>query len=156
MKAPAQWFQVNKMGNFIEIDKLFVANTYNRFPIEIDHGKGSLLYDTNGKEYIDMGSGIGVTAFGFNDENWKNAVINQINKVQHASNLYYTEPCAKLAKILCEKTGLKKVFFSNSGAEANECAIKVARKYAEQNKGVEYNVIITLKQSFHGIICCRT
>ena len=138
------------MSNLMEIDKLFVANTYNRFPIEIESGQGSLLIDSQGKEYIDMGSGIGVTAFGFNDQAWKKAVIDQINKVQHTSNLYYTEPCALLAKTLCEKTGMKKVFFSNSGAEANECAIKVARKYSEEKKGADYNVIITLKNSFHG------
>jgi len=136
--------------SIIETDKLFVANTYNRFPVEIVSGQGSLLYDVNGKEYIDMGSGIGVTAFGFNDTAWKTAVVDQINKVQHTSNLYYTQPCALLAKALCEKTGMKKVFFSNSGAEANECAIKVARKYAEETRGAEYNTIITLKQSFHG------
>ena len=123
------------MGLIIENDKLFVANTYNRFPIEIIRGKGSLVYDSNDKEYIDLGSGIGVTAFGIADEEWKNAVIEQLNKVQHTSNLYYTEPCAKLAKVLCERTGMKKVFFGNSGAEANECAIKIARKYACDKKG---------------------
>ncbi|MBE5750562.1 MAG: acetylornithine/succinylornithine family transaminase [Clostridiales bacterium] len=135
---------------FIDIDKQYVANTYARFPIEIVNGKGSLLYSADGKEYIDMGSGIGVTAFGISDDIWKDAVIAQLNKVQHTSNLYYTEPCANLAKMLCERTGMKKVFFANSGAEANECAIKVARKYAADKKGQDYNVIITLKNSFHG------
>ena len=137
------------MSDIFEIDKQYVANTYNRFPVDIVYGKGSLLKDNNGKEYIDMGSGIGVTAFGIQDDEWKNAVIDQLNKIQHASNLYYTEPCANLAKLLCEKTGFKKVFFSNSGAEANECAIKVARKYAE-DKGIKDSNIITLKNSFHG------
>ena len=137
-------------NSFISVDKQFVANTYNRFPVELTHGKGSLLYDVNGKEYIDMGSGIGVTAFGIADDQWVKAVSEQLDKVQHTSNLYYTEPCAVLAKTLCERTGMKKVFFSNSGAEANECAIKVARKYAKYSKGEEYNVIITLKNSFHG------
>ena len=132
------------------IDSLFVANTYNRFPIEIKEGNGSILKDFNGKEYIDLGSGIGVTIFGINDKPWKDAVINQINTLQHASNLYYTKPCADLAKALCEKTGMKKVFFGNSGAEANECAIKVARKYAEEKKGNDYYKIITLVNSFHG------
>ncbi len=136
--------------NLIEKDSKYIASTYARFPVEIVSGKGSLLYDMNGKEYIDMGSGIGVTAFGISDDEWKNAVIEQINKVQHTSNLYYTEPCAELAEILCNKTGMKKVFFSNSGAEANECAIKAARKYASENKGNEYFTIITLKNSFHG------
>ena len=135
--------------NIFEIDNEFVANTYNRFPINLVEGKGSIIKDNNGKEYIDLGSGIGVTAFGIQDEEWKNAVIAQLNKIQHASNLYYTTPCAELAKLLCEKTGFKKVFFGNSGAEANECAIKVARKYAE-DKGIKNSKIITLKNSFHG------
>ncbi len=137
------------MSDIFEIDKEYVANTYNRFPVDLVYGKGSLIKDNNGKEYIDLGSGIGVTAFGIQDDEWKGAVIDQLNKIQHASNLYYTEPCANLAKLLCEKTGFKKVFFSNSGAEANECAIKVARKYAE-DKGVKNASIITLKNSFHG------
>ena len=110
------------------IDKEYVANTYARFPVQIVSGKGSLVWDETGKEYIDMGSGIGVTAFGIGDEAWKAAVVEQLGKVQHMSNLYYTEPCALLAQLLCEKTGMKKVFFCNSGAEANECAIKAARK----------------------------
>lgn len=138
------------MGIIAENDKLFVANTYNRFPVEIVRGNGSLLYSADGKEYVDLGSGIGVTAFGIADEEWKNAIMEQLNKVQHTSNLYYTEPCALLAKTLCERTGMKKVFFGNSGAEANECAIKVARKYAADKKGEKYNTIITLKNSFHG------
>ena len=136
--------------SLIELDNEYVANTYGRFPIEIEKGKGSILYDKCGKEYIDLGSGIGVNAFGLCDEEWKNAVVSQINKVQHVSNLYYTEPCAKLAELLCKKTGMKKVFFSNSGAEANECAIKVARKYALEHKGKDYYNIITLKNGFHG------
>ncbi len=136
--------------NNINIDKEYVANTYARFPIEISYGKGSYVYSPDGKEYIDMGSGIGVTAFGISDETWQKAVIEQLSKVQHTSNLYYTEPCARLAKMLCERTGMKKVFFGNSGAEANECAIKVARKYGADNKGEDCNVIITLKNSFHG------
>ncbi|MBR5322289.1 MAG: acetylornithine/succinylornithine family transaminase [Clostridia bacterium] len=132
------------------IDKEYVAGTYNRFPVEIVSGKGSYVYDENGKEYIDMGSGIGVTSFGIADDAWKKAVTEQLNKVQHMSNLYYTQPCAKLAKLLCEKTGMKKVFFSNSGAESNECSIKVARKYAAEKKGAEYSTIVTLVNSFHG------
>ena len=138
------------MPSIIEKDKEFVANTYARFPIEIAYGKGSELYSPDGKKYIDMGSGIGVTAFGIADDEWKNAIISQLDKVQHVSNLYYTEPCADLAKELCQRTGMKKVFFTNSGAESNECAIKVARKYAADKKGEDYNVIITLKNSFHG------
>lgn len=138
------------MGKIIETDKLYVANTYARFPLEIVSGNGSILIDSDNKEYIDLGSGIGVTAFGISDYEWKKAIIEQLDKVQHTSNLYYTEPCAMLAKVLCERTGMKKVFFGNSGAEANECAIKVARKYAKEKKGDKYNKIITLKNSFHG------
>ena len=138
------------MTNTKVIDKEYVAGTYNRFPVEIVSGKGSYVYDENGKEYIDMGSGIGVTSFGISDDVWKNAVIEQLDKVQHMSNLYYTQPCAELAKLLCEKTGMKKVFFSNSGAESNECSIKVARKYAAEKKGPEYSTIVTLVNSFHG------
>ena len=138
------------MNNIQAIDKAFVANTYARFPVEIVSGKGSVVFDESGKEYIDMGSGIGVTSFGIADDIWQQAVIAQLGKLQHMSNLYYTEPCARLAQLLCEKTGMKKVFFCNSGAEANECAIKVAHKYAMDKKGLEYSTIITLKNSFHG------
>lgn len=138
------------MSNLTAIDKAYVANTYNRFPIEIISGKGAVVYDTDGKRYIDMGTGIGVTAFGIADDEWKDAIISQLSKVQHMSNLYYTEPCAELAKLLCERTGFKKVFFGNSGAEANECAIKTARKYAADKKSEEYYTIITLENSFHG------
>ena len=133
-----------------EIDKQYVANTYARFPIELVSGNGSKLYDADGKEYIDMGTGIGVSVFGVGDEEWVRAVTNQLTKLQHTSNLYYSEPCALLAEHLCKRTGAKKVFFSNSGAEANECAIKAARKYAATNKGAEYYNIITLNNSFHG------
>ena len=136
--------------SLISLDKEFVAGTYGRFPLELVSGKGSVLTAADGKEYIDMGSGIGVTAFGFADEDWTGAVTAQLMKLQHTSNLYYTEPCAKLAQLLCEKTGMKKVFFSNSGAEANECAIKVARKYSAQKKGADCFTIITLVNSFHG------
>ncbi len=136
--------------NFMEMDKAFVANTYNRFPVEIVSGKGSRCLDVNGKEYVDMGSGIGVNAFGYGDETWTAAVTAQLGKIQHTSNLYYTEPCALLAKLLCEKTGMAKVFFGNSGAEANECAIKVARKYSAEKKGEDCYTIVTLVNSFHG------
>ena len=138
------------MESIISLDKEYVAGTYGRFPVELVSGKGSIFTDADGKEYIDMGSGIGVTAFGTADEVWLSAVTAQLQKLQHTSNLYYTEPCAKLAKLLCEKTGMKKVFFSNSGAEANECAIKVARKYSAQKKGADCFNIITLWSSFHG------
>ncbi len=138
------------MSELMTQDKEYIAGTYARFPVEIIRGEGSVVYDTDGKRYIDMGSGIGVTSFGFNDQEWIAAVTAQLGKVQHTSNLYYTEPCVKLAQLLCQKTGMKKVFFSNSGAEANECAIKVARKYAAEKKGADYFTIITMVNSFHG------
>ena len=138
------------MSTIYEIDNTYVASTYKRFPVCIVSGKGSEVFDENGKRYIDLGSGIAVTSFGIADEAWQQAVIEQIGKVQHTSNLYYTEPCAKLAKLLCEKSGMKKVFFGNSGAEANEGAIKAARKYAAEKKGPEYSTIVTLENSFHG------
>ena len=138
------------MSEIIKTDNEYVANTSARFPLVLKEGKGSLVYDETGKEYIDMGSGIGVTAFGIADDEWQAAVAKQLGKLQHMSNLYYTEPCAELAKLLCAKTGMKKVFFANSGAEANECAIKTARKWGCENKGEEYSTIVTLVNSFHG------
>ena len=138
------------MSTLQEKDSTYIANTYARFPIEIASGKGSEVYDSTGKRYIDMGSGIGVTAFGIADDAWIKAVTDQLNAVQHMSNLYYTEPCVRLAELLCKRTGMKKVFFSNSGAEANECAIKVARKYAAERHGEDFYTIITLEKSFHG------
>ena len=138
------------MSEIIKTDNEYVANTYARFPLVLKEGKGSLVYDETGREFIDMGSGIGVTAFGIADDEWQAAVAKQLGKLQHMSNLYYTEPCAELAKLLCAKTGMKKVFFANSGAEANECAIKTARKWGCENKGEEYSTIVTLVNSFHG------
>lgn len=138
------------MTNLKEKDAKYVAGTYARFPVEIKNGKGSILYDTDGKRYIDMGSGIGVTAFGIADDEWVSAVTSQLSRVQHTSNLYFTDPCAELAELLCEKTGMRKVFFGNSGAEANECAIKVARKWGEENLGADHYTIVTMKNSFHG------
>ena len=121
------------MSNFDIIsnqDKEYVANTYGRFPVAIKEGKGALCKDFDGKEYIDFSSGIGVNSLGFCNEGWVSAVTKQLNTLQHVSNLYYTEPCINAAKLLCEKTGMMKVFFSNSGAESNEGAIKCARKYS--------------------------
>ena len=139
-----------KPKDIIEEDKKYIAGTYARFPVAFKEGKGSRLYDYDGREYVDCGSGIAVNIFGVNDEEWKNAVIAQLNSIQHASNLYYTKPQADLARLLCERTGAKKVFFGNSGAEANECAIKAARKYGEIKHGADRKQIITLKESFHG------
>ena len=133
-----------------QIDNEYIANTYSRFPVTLISGKGSLLYDENGKEYIDLGSGIAVNTFGVADDQWQKAIIRQLSLLPHTSNLYYTEPAAKLAQLLCQKTAMKKVFFSNSGAEANECAIKAARRYAFQKYGEGHHTIITLKNSFHG------
>lgn len=131
-------------------DERYIAHTYRRFPIAIVKGEGCLCWDDNGKQYIDMTSGIGVNAFGYADPVWAQAVADQAKLLQHTSNLYYTAPCAELGEILCTRTGMSKVFFSNSGAEANECAIKVARKYAAERHGAEYYHIITLNKSFHG------
>ena len=136
--------------NIIDIDKQYIAGTYARFPLQLVEGKGSLVKDETGKEYIDLGTGIAVNAFGVGDDEWKSAVVAQLNKIQHTSNLYYSEPCALLAQELCARTGMKKVFFSNSGAEANECAIKAARHYGQTKKGKDCYTIITLKNSFHG------
>lgn len=136
--------------NIKEKDAKYVAHTYARFPLEIVRGEGSLLWDDAGKEYIDMGSGIAVSALGSCDAGWIRAVEDQLHKVQHTSNLFYTAPQAELAEQLCLRTGMKKVFFGNSGAEANECAIKVARKYAAEKKGKDCHTVITLQNSFHG------
>ena len=136
--------------NAKELENKYVTQTYGRFPITLVSGKGSIVVDDEGKEYIDLGTGIAVNTFGVADGEWIAAVTEQLGKIQHTSNLYYSEPCACLAEMLCERTGMKRVFFSNSGAEANECAIKAARKWGEKNKGEEYTTIITLKDSFHG------
>ncbi len=136
--------------NIKEKDGAYIANTYARFPINLVRGEGCLVWDDEGKEYIDLNSGIAVNSFGIADKEWIAAVTAQLGKLQHTSNLYYSDPCANLAEMLCCRTGMKKVFFSNSGAEANECAIKVARKYAADKKGGEYSTIVTLKNSFHG------
>ncbi len=132
-------------------DAEYIASTYKRFPVELVGGQGAELIDDTGKKYIDLGSGIAVNLFGVNDEEWKKAVTDQLNKISHASNLYYTEPQTKLAEMLCQRTGMKRVFFGNSGAEANECAIKVARKYASDKYGeMTRPMIVTLNNSFHG------
>ncbi len=135
-------------NQIFEEDKRYVSPTYARFDVAFERGEGARLYDLDGREYIDCSTGIGVNIFGICDEVWKKAVTDQINKIQHTSNLYYSLPQTQLAKLLCEKTGAKKVFFGNSGAEANECAIKAARKYGNTKYG-RYE-IITLKNSFHG------
>ena len=136
--------------NTKQTDQTYVAHTYARFPVEIVSGHGSEVFDETGKRYIDLTSGIGVDALGVADPEWIAAVTAQLGRVQHISNLFYTAPAANLAKLLCERTGMKRVFFSNSGAEANECAIKAARKYAAQTHGADTYTILTLEKSFHG------
>ena len=144
------------MSNTIDFekqDKEYIANTYGRFNVCFEKGKGSLLWDVDGKEYIDLGSGIGVTAFGVDDDEWTEAVTKQSHALNHISNLYYSLPQIELAKQLCTKTGMKKVFFSNSGAESNECAIKAARKYSHDKYGEGRHVIVTLVNSSIRMAC---
>lgn len=136
--------------NIMEKSQKYIANTYARVPLVLAWGKGSLLYDEAGKEYIDFGSGIAVNVFGVSDEEWEKAVCAQAGRLQHCSNYYYMQPQAELAALLCEKSGMKNVFFSNSGAEANECAIKAARKYSLDKYGPGRYGIVTLVGSFHG------
>ena len=139
--------------NFDEIknlDETYAAKTFSRYPVAFARGKNATLVDTEGKEYIDFGAGIAVNVFGACDEEWKRAVIAQLDKVQHVSNYYYMEPQARLAKLLCEKAGAKRVFFANSGAEANECAFKAARKYSFDKYGRGRARIVSLNESFHG------
>jgi len=132
------------------LDKAKIASTYGRYDMAAEEGKGVYCHDKDGKKYIDFTAGIGVNCLGFCDEGWVQAVTEQLGKLQHISNLFYTEPQVKVADLLTEKTGMKKVFFGNSGAEANETAIKTARKYGTENKGENVNNIITLTDSFHG------
>lgn len=138
------------MDEIKKLDQTYIAPTYARFDLHIAKGSGAIMTDETGKQYIDFGAGIAVNSLGACDEGWKQAVIAQLGQIQHTSNLYYTEPQTKLAKALCQRTGMKKVFFSNSGAEANECAIKAARKYASDKYGGKRHTIITLVNSFHG------
>lgn len=136
--------------NIQKMDQAYMAHTYNRVPLTLAEGHGSIVVAEDGKEYIDMGSGIAVNTFGTADPGWVDAVTAQLKKLQHTSNYYYSEPMANVARMLCERTGMKKVFCCNSGAEANECAIKTARKYSYDKYGEGRSTIITLKNSFHG------
>ena len=139
------------MTDIQALDSRYVAHTYARAPVTFVRGEGCRLYDEAGKAYIDMGSGIAVNALGYGDEGWVAAVSAQAGQLAHASNLYHTAPQALLAQRLCERTGLKRVFFGNSGAEANECAIKAARRYSALKHGENVRpVILTLENSFHG------
>ena len=130
-----------------QADQTYVAGTYGRFDAAMASGSGASYQDEDGKQYIDFGTGIGVTLFGACDPEWVKAVTDQLTTLGHTSNLYYTAPQAHLAELLCQRTGMKKVFYGNSGAEANECALKVARRYGEDTGR---SVIVTLRNSFHG------
>lgn len=134
----------------IDTDGNYIEHTYARMPLVVERARGATLYDTDGREFIDLGSGIGVNALGHGDEGWIRAVTKQAGKLAHLSNLYYSEPGGTLAQMLCERTGAQKVFLCNSGAEANECAIKCARKYSSDRYGPGRSAIVTLKNSFHG------
>ena len=139
--------------NFEEIkalDEQYVMHAYGRFPVAIDHGKGATVWDTQGKEYIDFTAGIGVTSLGHGDQGWVDAVTAQAAKLGHISNLFYAEPYAKVAQKLCLRTGMSNVMFGNSGAEANEAMIKLARKYSYDKYGKGRGTVITLHNSFHG------
>ena len=134
----------------IKRDNDYVLHTYNRNPIALEKGHGLYAEGPEGQKYLDFTSGIGVNSLGYCDVDWAEAVSEQAHKLQHTSNLYYTAPCGKLAKKLCKRTGMSKVFFGNSGAEANEGAIKAARKYSFDHYGKGRDVVITLVNSFHG------
>ncbi|MEA4940207.1 MAG: aspartate aminotransferase family protein [Christensenella sp.] len=134
----------------IQLTNEYILDSYKRFPIALERGEHATLYDFEGKSYIDFSSGIGVCSLGYGNENWLSAITAQAKKLPHTSNLYYTEPAASAAKLLCERTGMKGVFFCNSGAEANEGAIKLARKYSFDKFGAGRSDIVTLSHSFHG------
>ncbi|HBM25546.1 MAG TPA: aspartate aminotransferase family protein, partial [Ruminococcus sp.] len=142
--------------NTIEQFNEHVMQTYGRIGLVMESGHGQTAVGEDGKEYIDFGSGIGTNSLGYCDEDWVNAICDQAHKIQHTSNYYYTKVQADFAKRLCEATGYEKMFFGNSGAEANECAIKLARKYSfdKYGKDAERNIIITLVNSFHGRTLC--
>ena len=137
-------------NNVFEKDQKYIAHTYHRFPAAVKSGNGAQAEDFEGKRYIDFGSGIGTNSLGFCNDKWIQAVVSQVKQLQHTSNLFYTLPDSLLAERLCKVTGYSKVFFGNSGAEANEGAIKIARKYGKEVKGDHCNRIITLENSFHG------
>ena len=134
----------------IKRDNEYVLHTYNRNPVVLEKGHGLYAEGPEGQKYLDFTSGIGVNSLGYCDLAWAEAVSDQAHKLQHTSNLYYTAPCGKLAKKLCKRTGMSKVFFGNSGAEANEGAIKAARKYSVDYYGKDRTTVITLVNSFHG------
>ncbi len=141
---------MSNFGGIKQDSDKYTMNTYARFPVAISNGENATCYDFDGKKYIDFGSGIGVTSLGYGNKRWADAVAKQALSLSHTSNLYYTKPYTDLAKIMMEKTGFSKVFFANSGAEANEGAIKLARKRSFDKYGTGRSEIITLVNSFHG------
>lgn len=138
----------------IEQFNKYVMPSYGRYDLVLDKGEGRQAVDENGKEYIDFGSGIGTNSLGYCNDNWVKAVCDQAHRIQHTSNYYYTKVQADFAKALCETAGYTDMFFGNSGAEANECAIKIARKYSFDKYGKGRHNIITLVNSFHGRTLC--
>ncbi len=140
--------------NTIEQFNKYVMPSYGRYDLVLDRGEGRQAVDESGKQYIDFGSGIGTNSLGYCNEEWVNAVCEQAHKIQHTSNYYYTKVQADFAKALCETAGYTDMFFGNSGAEANECAIKIARKYSFDKYGKGRHNIITLVNSFHGRTLC--
>ena len=136
--------------NTKEKDLKYIMHTYGRYDVSLKSGKGATAYDEDGKKYIDVSSGIGVNSLGYCEDGWAEAVSAQAKTIQHMSNYFYSEQASNLAEKLCTLTGLSKVCFGNSGAEANECAIKIARKYSFDKYGADRNEIITLRDSFHG------
>lgn len=138
------------MNQVKDNDNRYIAPTYARFDVVLTHGKGAVVFDEKEKEYIDLTAGIGVNSLGFANDEWAKAVCEQVQTLPHVSNLYYSKPDSEVAKMLCDMTGFRKMFFANSGAESNEGAIKVARKYSHDRYGEGRNEIITLVNSFHG------
>ena len=137
-------------GHIKDLDAKYIVHTYNRYDVVVDHACGAVVTDVNGKEYVDLCSGYAANSLGYQDEAWLEAVIGQLKKVQHTSNLYYSEPGPLVAEKLVKRSGLCKVWFANSGGEANEAAIKTARKYGNTLADHKKNTIISLKKSFHG------
>ena len=134
----------------VALDHQYTMQTYGRYDVDIDHGKGATLWDLAGKTYIDFAAGIGVNAIGYANERWVEAIYEQASRLGHVSNLFYTQPYAKLAETLCRRSGMAAAFFGNSGAEGNEGLIKLARKYSFDKYGKGRGTILTLKNSFHG------
>ncbi|MDD0823521.1 aspartate aminotransferase family protein [Mannheimia sp. AT1] len=137
-------------NNIKQLDKEYIAQTYGRFDLALSHGKGCDVWDFEGNQYLDFTSGIGVNSLGWADDDWLKAVTEQAGKLQHTSNLFFTEPSSLLAQKLANASGLKRAFFCNSGAEANEGAVKTARKYSHDKYGAGRSTVLTLVNSFHG------